>query len=209
MLLAVGVTITQLCNSVMFHLILQHIARHIQLTQEETDYFTGVLQLKRLRKKQWLVQEGDVCRYESFVNKGCLRTYHIDERGQEHIAQFAIENWWISDMYSFLTGTPARFNVDALEDSELLCIDKPSLEELYIQVPKFERFFRIILQNAFIAQQQRIIANMSKSAEGRYLDFINRYPQLEQRVPLHQIASYLGITPESLSRIRKQLTEKS
>src|SRR6266498_414724 len=125
------VTVIQLCNSVMFNLILQHIAKHIQLTQDEIDYFTSILQIKRLRKKQWLVQEGDVCRYESFVNKGCLRTYHIDERGQEHIAQFAIENWWISDMYSFLTGTPARFNVDALEDSELLCIDKPSLEELY------------------------------------------------------------------------------
>lgn len=194
---------------IMYDLIPQHIAKHIQLTQEETDYFISILQIKRLRKKQYLVQEGDVCRYESFVNKGCLRAYHVDEKGQEHVAQFAIEDWWISDMYSFLTGTPARFNVDALEDSELLCIDKPSLEELYIQVPKFERFFRIILQNAFIAQQQRIIANMSKGAEERYLDFINRYPQLEQRVPQHQIASYLGITPESLSRIRKQLAEKS
>jgi CRP-like cAMP-binding protein len=155
------------------------------------------------------VQEGDVCRFETFVNKGCLRAYHIDEKGQEHIAQFAIEGWWISDMYSFLTATPARFNVDALEDSELLCIDKLSLEELYIQVPKFERFFRIILQNAFIAHQQRIIANMSKTVEEHYLDFMNYYSQLEQRVPQHQVASYLGITPESLSRIRRQLTEKS
>jgi CRP-like cAMP-binding protein len=192
----------------MYNLLLQNISKYIQLTQEERDYFTSAIQIKRLRKKQYLVQEGDVCRYESFVNKGCLRTYHVDEKGQEHIAQFAIEGWWISDMYSFLTVTPARFNVDALEDSELLCLDKPSLEELYIQVPKFERFFRIILQNAFIAHQQRIIANMSKTAEERYLDFINHYPKVEQRVPQHQIASYLGITPESLSRIRRQLTEK-
>jgi CRP-like cAMP-binding protein len=193
----------------MYNLILQNISKHIQLTQEEADYFTRTLQIKRLRKKQYLVQEGDVCRYETFVNKGCLRTYHIDEKGQEHIAQFAIEDWWISDMYSFLTTTPARFNVDTLEDSELFCIDKPSLEEIYIQIPKFERFFRIILQNAFIAQQQRIISNMSESAEERYVDFMNRYPQLEQRVPQHQVASYLGIAPESLSRIRRQLTEKS
>jgi len=192
----------------MYNLLLQNISKYIQLTQEERDYFTSAIQIKRLRKKQYLVQEGDVCRYESFVNKGCLRTYHVDEKGQEHIAQFAIEGWWISDMYSFLTVTPARFNVDALEDSELLCLDKPSVEELYIQVPKFERFFRIILQNAFIAHQQRIIANMSKTAEERYLDFINHYPKVEQRVPQHQIASYLGITPESLSRIRRQLTEK-
>jgi len=192
----------------MYNLLLQNISKYIQLTQEERDYFTSAIQIKRLRKKQYLVQEGDVCRYESFVNKGCLRTYHVDEKGQEHIAQFAIEGWWISDMYSFLTVTPARFNVDALEDSELLCLDKPSVEELYIQVPKSERFFRIILQNAFIAHQQRIIANMSKTAEERYLDFINHYPKVEQRVPQHQIASYLGITPESLSRIRRQLTEK-
>jgi CRP-like cAMP-binding protein len=192
----------------MYNLLLQNISKYIQLTQEEINYFTSVIQIKRLRKKQYLVQEGDVCRYESFVNKGCLRTYHVDEKGQEHIAQFAIEGWWISDMYSFLTATPARFNVDALEDSELLCVDKPSLEELYRQIPKFERFFRIILQNAFIAHQQRIIANMSKTAEERYLDFMNHYPQLEQRVPQHQVASYLGITAESLSRIRRQLTEK-
>lgn len=193
----------------MYDLILQNISKLIQLTQEEIDYFISVLQIKKLRKKQFLVQEGDVCRYETFINKGCLRAYHVDEKGQEHVAQLGVEGWWISDMYSFLTSTPARLNVDALEDSELLCIDKPSLEELYLQIPKFERFFRIILQNAFIAHQQRIIANISKSAEERYLEFTERYPQLEQRVPQHQIASYLGITPESLSRIRKQLTEKS
>lgn len=192
----------------MYDLILQNISKHIQLTEVETDYFTSVLQIKRIRRKQYLIQEGNVSRYEAFVNKGCLRAYHVDEKGQEHIAQFAIEGWWIGDMYSFLTSTPARLNVDALEDSELLCIDKPSLEELYLQVPKFERFFRIILQNAFIAHQQRIIANMSKTAEERYLEFIKHYPQLEQRVPQHQIASYLGITPESLSRIRKQLSER-
>lgn len=192
----------------MYDLILQNISKHIQLTQDETDYFTSVLRVKRLRRKQYPIQEGDVSRFESFVNKGCLRAYYLDEKGQEHIAQFAIEGWWIGDMYSFLTSTPARLNVDALEDSELLCIDKPSLEEMYLQVPKFERFFRIILQNAFIAHQQRIIANMSKSAEERYREFIQRYPQLEQRVSQHQVASYLGITPESLSRIRKQLTER-
>ena len=192
----------------MYDLILQNISKHIQLTEVETDYFTSVLQIKRIRRKQYLIQEGNVSRYEAFVNKGCLRAYHVDEKGQEHIAQFAIEGWWIGDMYSFLTSTPACLNVDALEDSELLCIDKPSLEELYLQVPKFERFFRIILQNAFIAHQQRIIANMSKTAEERYLEFIKHYPQLEQRVPQHQIASYLGITPESLSRIRKQLSER-
>jgi CRP-like cAMP-binding protein len=193
----------------MYELILQHISKYIQLTEEENDYFISVLQVKRLRKKQYLVQEGDVCRFETFVNKGCLRAYYVDEKGQEHIAQFAIEGWWISDMYSFFTGTPAHLNVDALEDSEFFCIDKASHEELLLQVPKFERFFRIILQNAYVAHQQRIIANMSKTAEERYLEFLERYPQLEQRVPQHQVASYLGITPESLSRIRKQLAART
>jgi CRP-like cAMP-binding protein len=103
----------------MYELILKNISKHIQLTQAEIDYFTSVLQIKRLRRKQYLIQEGEVSRYESFVNKGCLRAYYVDEKGQEHIAQFAIEGWWIGDMYSFLTSTPARLNVDALEDSEL------------------------------------------------------------------------------------------
>jgi len=111
-------------------------------------------------------------------------------------------------MYSFITGKPAKFNIDALEDSELLCIDKNDLEVLYEKVPKFERFFRIIIQNAFVVQQERILSNMYQSAEKRYTDFIERYPQFEQRLPQHQVASYLGISPETLSRIRKQIAEK-
>ena len=186
----------------MYNLILQNISRYIQLTKEEAEYFISILHVKKLRRKQYLVQEGDVCRFESFVNKGCLRTYQVDEKGQEHIAQFGIEGWWISDLYSFLTATPALFNVDALEDSELFCLDKSSLEELYVQVPKFERFFRIIFQNAYIREQLRVIQNLSLSAEERYDNFLTKYPQIVKQVTLKQIASYLGITPEFLSAIR-------
>jgi CRP-like cAMP-binding protein len=192
----------------MYECILRNVARHIELTDEEKDYFTSILNIKKIRKRQYLLQEGDVCRYEYFVNKGCLRTYYIDNKGAEHVVQFAVEEWWIGEMYSFLTQQPARFNIDALEDTEVFYFDKAAWEELFIRVPKFERFFRILLQNAFIANQERIIASISQTAEERYLQFIQRYPQFEQRIPQHQVASFLGIAPESLSRIRKQLAEK-
>jgi len=192
----------------MYELILKNISRFIKLTAEEKNYFISLLKVKKLRKKQYLVQEGDVARFEHFVNKGCLRAYSIDEKGQEHIVQFAIEDWWISDMYSFLTQTPARLSIDALEDSELICIDSPSIEDLFIKVPKFERFFRLLIKNGFIATQRRIIESMSLPADARYCKFIENYPLMEQRLPLKQIASYLGITPESLSRIRSQYIKK-
>ena len=185
-------------------LILKNISRFIQLDPEESEYFISILKLKRLRKKQFLLQEGEICRYEYFVNKGCLRTYNIDEKGIEHNVQFAIEDWWIGDMYSFLTQTPARYNIDALENCELLYLGKDELEQLYIKVPKFERYFRHLLQNALIAGQQRITESMSMTADERYCNFIERYPLMEKRIPLKHIASYLGITPESLSRVRSQ-----
>ncbi len=188
----------------MYDLILKNITRFIELTDEEKKFFTSLLKIKKLRKKQYLLQEGDISRYEYFVNKGCIRAYSIDEKGQEHIVQFAIEDWWIGDMYSFLTQTPARLTIDALEDSELFCLDSSSLEILFKQVPKFERFFRLLVQNAFIAGQRRIIETMSLTADDRYCSFIEKYPLMEQRLPLKQIASFLGITPESLSRIRSQ-----
>ncbi len=186
----------------MYDLILKNLSRFITLTPEEEQYFISLLKLKKLKKKQYLLQEGDVVRYDYFVNKGCLRTYTIDEKGQEHVVQFSIEDWWTGDMYSFLTEKPARYTIDALEDSELLCLERNALEQLYIKVPKFERFFRLLLQNAFVALQERIIANLSLTADERYCTFIEKYPLMEKRLPLKQIASYLGITPESLSRIR-------
>lgn len=188
----------------MHDLLLKNISRFIELTDEEKQYFISQFKTKKLRKKQYLLQEGDVARYEYFVNKGCLRAYSIDEKGQEHIVQFAIEDWWISDMYSFLTQTPARLTIDALEDTELFCVDYTALENIFVRIPKFERFFRLLVQNAFIASQRRIIDSMSLAADEQYCRFIENYPLMEQRLPLKQIASFLGITPESLSRIRSQ-----
>ena len=158
---------------------------------------------RKYRKRHFVLQAGDVCRHENFILKGCARAYSIDHQGKEHIAMFAIEGWWISDLYSFLTGTPASMNIDVLEETEILSIEKPNLERLYIEVPKFERMFRILFQNAFIAQQQRILGNISKTAEERYSAFIQKYPTLEQRIPQHQVASFIGTSAETLSRLRK------
>ena len=191
----------------MYELILKNIARHITLTPEEIADFTSLLQIKKLRRRQYLVQAGEPCRYEYFVTKGCLRQYYVSDDGQEHIAGFAIEDWWISDMYGLVTGKPSLTNIDALEDTELLLYERSAYEAMLLRIPKMERFFRIILQRSIITQQLRIIETMSLSAEERYYRFLERYPQLEQRLSQKQIASYLGITPESLSRIRRQRLE--
>lgn len=192
-----------------FQQLLTHISRHIPLDTQEEEYLKSVVQFRKLRRRQYLVQAGDVCKFETFVAKGCLRAYYVDKDGNDHILQFAPEDWWISDLHSFLTQTPALLNVDALEDSELFQFDKPGLEQLYQTVPKLERYFRIMLQNAFIAHQQRILQNISLTADERYLLFRQKFPALEQRLPQHQIAAYLGITPEFLSKIRKKLTESN
>lgn len=189
-------------------LILQHVAKHIQLEQSEEAFFISLLQHHTLQRKDFLLQQGEICKNEYFIFKGCLRTYTIDDHGTEHILMFGMEDWWVGDLYSFLTQTPSTYFIDALEDAELLQISKANLDRLYEQVPKFERFFRLIIQNAFIAQQKRINQNLSFSAEQRYLDFIKTYPSLEQRIPQKQIAAYLGITPVFLSMLRKKLAIK-
>jgi CRP-like cAMP-binding protein len=189
-------------------LILQNISRHIQLDTTETDFFISLLQSKKLKRKELLLKPGDICKTENFIVKGCLRTYTIDDNGFEHILMFGIEDWWVGDLFSFLTQSTATYFIDALEDSEILQISKPNLDKLYERVPKFERFFRLILQNAFIAQQQRINQNLSFTAEQRYLDFITKHPNLEQRLSQKQVSAYLGITPVFLSMLRKKLSQK-
>ncbi|MES1225469.1 MAG: Crp/Fnr family transcriptional regulator [Bacteroidota bacterium] len=192
----------------MFDLVLKNISKYILLTEEEKLIFTSSLKHKRLRKKQFLLEEGGICNHECFVNSGCLRMYHLDDKAQEHIIQFAVSDWWIGDQYSFLTGLPSVYFIDAMEESEVLLIEKKHLEDLYARVPKFERFFRIAFQNSYVSLQRRILAGLSQTAEEKYIDFINRYADIEQKVSQRQIASYLGITPESLSRVRKQLARK-
>lgn len=189
-------------------LLLKNLARFITLDKKEEAYLISILKIKKLRKRQYFLQEGDVCKYQGFVLKGCLRAYEIDAKGTEHVVQFSPEDWWISDIYSFYTNQPSRLNIEALEDTELLIFDKDVLEDLFVHIPKMERYFRLLMQNGLIALSQRVMSSLSKSASERYCDFIQRYPQIEQRVPNHQIASYLGIKPESLSRIRNKRTKE-
>lgn len=191
-----------------FELLFRNISRHITLETAERDLFISLVQTRRVRRKEYLLKQGDICRTENFIVSGCLRAYTIDEEGQEHIVLLGMEDWWISDLYSFLTQTPALFFIDALEDSEIVQITRNNLETLYEKIPKFERFFRILFQNAFIAQQQRINQSLSFTAEERYLEFIRKYPQLEQRLSQKQISSYLGITPVFLSMLRRKLANR-
>ncbi|MBB1283443.1 Crp/Fnr family transcriptional regulator [Flavisolibacter sp. BT320] len=189
----------------MFELLFQKFDEKVQLTSEEKELCKNFFQPKKLRKRQYLLQEGDPCRYLAFVEKGMLRSYSIDEKGSEHIIQFAFEGWWISDQYSFLTGEPSVYNIDALEDCELLLLTRAGEEELMEKVPKVERFFRLLLQGNVIATQRRLVSSLSQPAEKRYHDLVESCPTIPQRVPQHMMASFLGITPETLSRIRRKV----
>ena len=188
-----------------FEPLLHYIAQYVPLTEEEQQLFLSNIRLGKYLKGQYVVQNGNICRYESFVLKGCLKTFYIDNEGQEHIVMFAIENWWTADLGSFLTQTPASYNVLCLENCELAQITYSDLEALYLSIPKLERFFRIILQKAYVAGQQRIVNNFSLAAKERYVQFRKQYPEIDQRVPQYMIASYLGMTKEFLSKIRHQL----
>ncbi|WP_299219961.1 Crp/Fnr family transcriptional regulator [uncultured Aquimarina sp.] len=189
----------------MYPTIERHISKYIELTEEEQKRFTSILIHKKLRKRQYLVQEGDYVDYEYFVIKGCLKAFEVDDFGNEHVVQFAIEDWWISDFKAFFKGEKACLNIDCIEDCELIGIKKSDLEQLYLDIPKFDRFFRIKLTNAFVALQDRILSSLEKTSSERYLEFQKTYPNIEQRIPNYLIANYLGIKPESLSRLRKQL----
>ena len=181
----------------------------VSLTEEEYASFKSLFLPKKLRKRQYLLQEGNVCRYQAFVEKGILRTFTIDERGSEHILQFASEGWWMADLSSYLTNEPSIFNMEALEDAELLLIDKASWDLAMERVPKLERYFRILIQNHLIATQKRLLQSLTETAEEKYLRFEKTYPHCVQRVPQHMIASYLGVTRETLSRMRKQRAERT
>jgi len=190
------------------HILRAHIQKQIALSNIEFEAIFRIMERKVFRKREVLLLAGEVSDRYYFVIGGCLRTFTTDERGHEHIFHLAFEDWWAADLFSFVTGDPAFFTIEALEDTEVLCIHRDEYEALLTTYPKFERFFRLLMQKAYVASQQRTMDIMSKSAERRYLDLVKHYPQLEQRVAQHYIASFLGITPEALSRIKRGLIEK-
>jgi CRP-like cAMP-binding protein len=193
----------------MFDKLREHVTQRIAVTSDEFPLCASLLIPKRIRKDTYLLQEGEVARYLAFVTDGCLRSYTIDRKGEEHIVQFALEGWWITDLYSFLTGKESMYFIDALEDSRVLLMDLESYEKLCSTIPKFERYFRILLQNNYIATHRRVLASISLSAEEQYLRLLEEYPTIVQRVAQRHIASYLGITPEALSRIRNRIAKHS
>ena len=192
----------------MFELLLKSVEERISISKEEFDFCKTLFIPKKLRKKQYLLQEGDICRYTAFVEKGMLRTFTVDEKGNEPILQFSMEGWWIADLYSFLTDEPSQYNIEAMEECELLLITKENWDILLKKVPAFEHYFRILIQNNLIATQRRLMSSLSETAEEKYTKLINNFPGCVQRVPQHMIASYLGITPETLSRVRSQMAAR-
>jgi len=178
------------------------------INEEEFNYFKKLFVPKRLRKRQYFLQEGDVCKYQAFVEKGLLRSYTVDEKGNEHILQFASEGWWMADLSSYLTNEPSFLTMDAMEDSELLLLSRPSWEQAMKDLPTLEHYFRIIIQNHLVATQKRLLQSLAEPAEEKYHRFLKTYPECVQRMPQHMIASYLGVTRETLSRIRKRLADR-
>jgi len=183
----------------------QNIIKHIALSEEETEAFCSLFQQKLIGKKSFLLRAGEICRFEGFVNKGLFRVYHIDQNGFEQILYFAAENWWITDIDSFTNGMPSQLYIEAIEDSEVLLISKKDKEFAYTHLPKIEKLFRVMTQKTHVALQRRMIDNLSKTADQRYLDFMEKYPELFQRLSNLQIAAYLGISHEFLSKIRKKI----
>jgi CRP/FNR family transcriptional regulator, cyclic AMP receptor protein len=192
----------------MFDAINKHVSRTCPFTDEELRIFNSLLAVRNVKKKTYLLQPGEVCTFEAYVNRGCIRNYYIDEHGSEVILQFAIEDWWSSDIGSFHEQQPGNMFIETLEDCELLILTVETKEELLSRVPKFERVFRIMVQRNLTALQNRLMNTIALNAEEKYLDFTKRYPTIAQRVPQHHIASFLGISPEFLSKVRGRIARK-
>ena len=182
-----------------------HILKNISLTNEEFGFFASLLKSRSLEKGELLTREGDICKHETFVTKGCLKSYYEDEHGVEHILDFSIEGWWADDLFSFLTQTPSRSAIKAIEDTNVLQISKQDLEQVYKSIPKFERFFRLLFQRAYITQREQINLILSTPAEERYIQFLSKKPYAEERFSQKDIASYLGVTPQFLSSLKRKL----
>ena len=180
----------------------------IELSQEQSDWIQSLSIVKKLRKHQFLLQAGEICKHHAFVTKGCLRSYSVDSDDTEHIVKFAVEHWWIADRDSLMSGEPAKLHIDAVEDSEAVLISKQHFDLICQQIPAFNDMVNNLLQSAYNASQNRVLANISLSASEKYEYFLQRYPDLALRIPQGMIASYLGISPETLSRVRNQVMSR-
>lgn len=190
-----------------FNHILKNISRLITLSEKEETIFTSLLSTRLIRRKQFIMQAGEVYTASCFVNSGCLRAYNIDKNGTEHILQFAPPGWWIGDFYSSITGRPGILFIDAIDESEIVILTKENRDLLFDKIPKFERFFRILIENSMASQQERILDKLSLSAEDRFEKFCFKYPALVSCLPQKYIASYIGVTPEFFSKMRARMAK--
>lgn len=192
----------------MYSKILNNVSKYITLTEEEQSVFTSMLDFQLIPKKTMMLRKGEICLFEGYIQKGCARIYYINEKGCEVILSFAVEDWWISDVGSFYEKRPSHFFIETLEDTEMYLFNLDNKERLLAEIPKFERIFRLLVQRNLSAVQNRLVKTMSKTATERYLEFIKMYPSLPLRIPQYYIASYLGVSPEFVSTIRKRLSSK-
>ncbi|HLP64682.1 Crp/Fnr family transcriptional regulator [Flavobacterium sp.] len=192
----------------MFESINKNVCKNNDFTEKEMEFFNEILQHKKVPKKTFLLQEGEICHFEAYILKGCIRKYYINEHGLEVVLAFATEDWWVSDIASFHENKPSQLYIETLEDCELLVLTTETKEQLLREVPKFERIFRLLVQRNLSAMQNRLIDTIAKTAQEKYLEFLKLYPTLSQRVAQHHIASYLGITAEFLSKVRTKLAKQ-
>lgn len=185
-----------------------YINQKVPLTPEETKMVVESYELFHLKKKEYFLKEGDNCKFQGFVVAGTFRVFYTDQKMLEHVLYFGFKDWWVGDVASFTADAPSGINVQAMEDSWVLGVNRERMDEVFEKVPKMERLFRIITQRTLAVLQKRLFLTVSASAEDRYKELLQRHPGIEQLVPQHQIASYLGILPESLSRMKKQLLER-
>jgi CRP-like cAMP-binding protein len=189
-------------------LILQNITKHITLTPKEEQLFLSKIETHHFKAKSILLNSGQVSKHSYFVNSGILRSFNINDNIVEHVLTFACEGWWIGDMYSLISQKPGNLFIEVLEDAEVVMLSKENQEQLYIEIPKLERFFRILTENSLVANQERLMDNLSLSAEENFEKFCKKYPSLIQKVPQKHIASYIGVTPEFFSKMKSRLLRK-
>lgn len=192
----------------MFSVFKEYISTKGSLTDDQWAFIESVTAIKKLRKHQLLLKEGDIWNHHAFICNGCVRRYYIDSDALEHTIQFSIENWWTGDRESLLNGTPSKYNIEAIENTSVLLIGKEDFDKICIQIPSFSSIINSILQKSLNTTQKRIQADISLSAEDKFLHFMESFPKIANRVPRHMLASYLGVSPETLSRIRKSASKK-
>lgn len=189
-------------------LILDNLSKHISLTPQEQELFLSKTEIRHYKAKTILLNAGEVCKHSYFVNSGILRSFNINDNIVEHVLSFACSGWWMGDMYSFLSQKPGTLFIEVLEDAELVLLSKENQELLYTEIPKLERFFRILTENSLVSNQERLMDNLSLSAEERFEKFQNKYQDLQYKIPQKQIASFIGVTPEFFSKMKSKMLKK-